>query len=117
MKVTSNMTIKAVGYDKYGTRTPTASKSFTAGEYFGTFDAKFYADKYPDLKQAFGYDTNQLWNHLLHGRLHLDNRRTGAHWRKASGVDGRRASCRGVYRLPEPAGGNHRPGRKCPPPA
>ena len=65
MKVTSNMTIKAVGYDKYGTRTPTASKSFTAGEYFVTFDAKFYADKYPDLKQAFGYDTNQLWNHYL----------------------------------------------------
>ncbi len=28
------------------------------------FNAKFYADKYPDLKQAFGYDEIQLAKHF-----------------------------------------------------
>ncbi|MBR0091682.1 MAG: hypothetical protein IJP92_08285 [Lachnospiraceae bacterium] len=28
-----------------------------------TFDEKRYADTYADLKAAFGYDKNQLWNH------------------------------------------------------
>lgn len=28
------------------------------------FDSKFYADKYPDLKQAFGYDYNRLKKHF-----------------------------------------------------
>ncbi len=60
-----NMTIKVVGYDKYGTRTPVASYDVTAGGFYGTFDAKFYADKYPDLKKAFGYDTDALWNHYI----------------------------------------------------
>ena len=27
------------------------------------FDARRYADAYPDLKNAFGYDENQLMNH------------------------------------------------------
>lgn len=30
-----------------------------------TFDAVFYADKYPDLKEAFGYNCEQLYNHWL----------------------------------------------------
>ena len=30
-----------------------------------TFDAKFYADKYPDLKKAFGYNSTELYNHFL----------------------------------------------------
>ncbi len=29
------------------------------------FDYKFYADRYPDLKQAFGYDAAKLKNHWL----------------------------------------------------
>jgi len=29
------------------------------------FDASFYADKYPDLKQAFGYNQEQLYNHFI----------------------------------------------------
>ena len=29
------------------------------------FDAKFYADKYPDLRQAFGYNEAQLYNHWI----------------------------------------------------
>lgn len=29
------------------------------------FDAKFYADKYPDLRQAFGYNEIQLYNHFI----------------------------------------------------
>jgi hypothetical protein len=29
------------------------------------FDAKFYSDKYPDLKQAFGYNEVQLYNHFI----------------------------------------------------
>lgn len=29
------------------------------------FDAKYYADKYSDLKAAFGYDEAKLWNHFI----------------------------------------------------
>lgn len=29
------------------------------------FDAKFYADTYPDLKAAFGYDETALYNHYI----------------------------------------------------
>ena len=29
------------------------------------FDATAYADTYPDLKAAFGYDKNALWNHYI----------------------------------------------------
>ena len=30
-----------------------------------SFDAKFYADTYPDLKAAFGYDEQALYNHYI----------------------------------------------------
>lgn len=60
-----DMVLKVVGYDRFGTRTPTASIILYAGGYFGTFDAKFYADKYPDLKAAFGYNSDALWNHYI----------------------------------------------------
>ncbi len=33
--------------------------------YKHVFDAKYYADKYPDLKQAFGYDKLLLFNHFV----------------------------------------------------
>ncbi|HEX3038135.1 MAG TPA: hypothetical protein VHO94_03980 [Oscillospiraceae bacterium] len=29
------------------------------------FDAYFYSNMYPDLKNAFGYDENALWNHWI----------------------------------------------------
>ena len=29
------------------------------------FNAKYYANKYPDLKKAFGYDENKLLTHFL----------------------------------------------------
>lgn len=29
------------------------------------FDAKYYADSYADLKQAFGYDEDRLYNHFI----------------------------------------------------
>lgn len=29
------------------------------------FDAEYYADSYPDLKEAFGYDEIQLYNHFI----------------------------------------------------
>lgn len=29
------------------------------------FDAKYYADSYSDLKETFGYDENQLYNHFI----------------------------------------------------
>lgn len=29
------------------------------------FSAKYYADQYPDLKEAFGYDEELLWQHFL----------------------------------------------------
>ena len=32
---------------------------------FGTFDARAYADRYPDLKAAFGYDVLALYKHYL----------------------------------------------------
>lgn len=33
------------------------------------FDYKYYADTYADLKAAFGYDQNALWNHYVeHGQ-------------------------------------------------
>lgn len=29
------------------------------------FDAKYYADIYEDLKEAYGYDSEQLWQHFV----------------------------------------------------
>lgn len=40
--------------------------SYAAGEPVDTrFDAVYYADTYPDLKAAYGYDLNALWNHYV----------------------------------------------------
>ena len=66
VKLPEGATVKIAGFDKFGTRTPIASFTYTsANDYYGTFDAKFYADKYPDLKAAFGYDAEDLWNHYI----------------------------------------------------
>lgn len=57
-------TITVVGYDRYGTRTPKAVVTIE-NPYWGVFNAKYYAEKYPDLKRAFGFDENRLWNHFI----------------------------------------------------
>ena len=56
--------IRVVGYDRFGTRTPDATISI-GSEHAGVFNAKYYADKYPDLKAAFGYNEEALWNHFI----------------------------------------------------
>ena len=37
----------------------------SAAELKDIFDAKYYADSYADLKEAFGYDEGQLYNHFI----------------------------------------------------
>ena len=40
-----------------------------AAESLETFDYETYADTYPDLKAAFGYDATALYNHyMLYGK-------------------------------------------------
>ncbi|MBD7912108.1 fibronectin type III domain-containing protein [Clostridium cibarium] len=41
----------------------TFNKRSNCGDQF--FDAAFYAEKYSDLKNAFGYDEGQLYNHFI----------------------------------------------------
>lgn len=38
----------------------------SAAESLETFDYEAYADTYPDLKAAFGYDAEALYNHYMH---------------------------------------------------
>lgn len=67
-------------YVDYGVITPTPKPepkpepqpSLSAPEYnyldvdfSPVFDPIYYADKYPDLKAAFGYDQFALWNHFI----------------------------------------------------
>ena len=61
----------------------------SAAEDVGTFDYKAYADAYADLKAAFGYDAQALYNHYANYgkaegvsavlRLHLPQRRHRRH--------------------------------------
>lgn len=37
----------------------------SAGIMEGVFDEHYYADKYPDLKELFGYDREALWQHFI----------------------------------------------------
>ena len=37
----------------------------SAAESLETFDYETYADTYPDLKAAFGYDATALYNHYM----------------------------------------------------
>ena len=62
--VKKGTTVKIVGYDKYGTRTPLTELE-AEGSLGAVFDAKYYADQYPDLKKAYGYDEEKLLNHFL----------------------------------------------------
>lgn len=46
--------------------TQTSSKSLTDEQVDAIcFDAVYYANRYPDLKAAFGYDFNKLYNHWV----------------------------------------------------
>lgn len=44
--------------------TPTTGYIINGYDYAPVFDPVFYADKYADLKSAFGYDSNALWTHF-----------------------------------------------------
>lgn len=37
--------------------------------YAAVFNATYYADKYPDLKKAFGYDENKLLEHFINNGI------------------------------------------------
>ena len=62
--VKKGTTVKIVGYDKYGTRTPLTELE-AEGSLGAVFDAKYYADQYPDLEKAYGYDEEKLLDHFL----------------------------------------------------
>ncbi len=60
----------AYGYDANSNRTYKVSSSTSQSQTvpYCAFDANAYANYYPDLKNAFGYDSSQLQNHwLTHG--------------------------------------------------
>ena len=57
-------TIRVAGFDAFGTRTPVAQKK-PDQSYEGAFDAAFYANKYADLKKAFGNNEGKLLNHFI----------------------------------------------------
>lgn len=40
-----------------------------SAKYAAVFDAKYYADKYPDLKAAYGYDANMLFFHFKYAGM------------------------------------------------
>ncbi|MBR1817067.1 MAG: polysaccharide deacetylase family protein [Lachnospiraceae bacterium] len=66
-QVSLSATVKVKGIDSYGTRTATVSKSLSEA-YNAVFNASYYAEKYPDLKAAYGTDTDLLLNHFMsHG--------------------------------------------------
>lgn len=47
------------------TPSPTPGVTYTNVESKAGFDYSYYADSYPDLKSAFGYDKELLWNHYI----------------------------------------------------
>lgn len=46
------------------TPTPSATYYYNGINMADVFDPKYYADKYADLKNAFGYDSTKLFNHF-----------------------------------------------------
>lgn len=46
----------------------------SAGIMEGVFDEHYYADKYPDIKEIFGYDREALWQHFVNCGL-IEGRR------------------------------------------
>ncbi len=59
------------------TAQPVAAATTKKGnvDYSLVFNAKYYADTYPDLRAAFGYDENKLFNHFV--TLGMKEGRTG----------------------------------------
>ena len=63
--VTDGQTIIVVGIDKFGTRTPAAVTTAKLDNPYGiVFNAEYYANKYPDLKGAFGTNEALLLQHF-----------------------------------------------------
>ena len=65
LEIADNTTITIAGFDKFGTRTPETRFTYVKGNYYGVFDAIYYANRYLDLRKTFGYDANALWNHYI----------------------------------------------------
>lgn len=61
---------RVVGVDsssvEYATEYGEWSDNSSSGVTFRSFKHKVYADRYEDLKDAFGYDRGKLWHHWLH---------------------------------------------------
>lgn len=60
-----------IAYGQYEGRSPnpTVSDEGRRNALSVNLDTRFYADRYPDLKQAFGYDAQRLYEHWMnHGR-------------------------------------------------
>ena len=63
--VTDGQTVTVVGIDKFGTRTPAAVTTAKTDNPYGiAFNAEYYANKYPDLKKAFGNNEALLLKHF-----------------------------------------------------
>lgn len=56
--------LTVAGFDKFAARTPIATRAPNA-RYAGAFDAVYYADRYADVKRAFGYNEDRLLAHFL----------------------------------------------------
>lgn len=57
--------LKAACPDVYNFVLKMVAKYNTVEQTRENFDATAYADTYPDLKEAFGYDENKLWEHWI----------------------------------------------------
>ena len=64
MDIPCDTTLKVIGIDKFGTRTPVASKRIEK-QYDGVFDASYYLSRYPELRQQYGTDEKALLDHFL----------------------------------------------------
>ncbi len=55
-----------ISYFDYGNApTPEPSYFYWGVDFSPVFNPDFYADKYEDLRNAFGYDHNALWTHFI----------------------------------------------------
>ena len=55
-----------ISYKDYSADTPIKPSYYYMGTDFApVFDPDFYADKYPDLENAFGHNADALWNHFI----------------------------------------------------
>ena len=83
-----NDVTKALNYTASAQTAPAANtqqQTTGAGESRESFDSKTYADTYADLKAAFGYDHDKLWNHYISFGKKENRKATFTGTAKASG--------------------------------